>query len=529
VAIFDDHFRQKALRIAPEVLLEGGYPSQFPASVRSEILKTLCREMADSKHYHYSFDMAAVERFSNSDIEQTVSDLINEYNENSEIRKLLLRMVWQGKLGSCAGQAMSFVKDDTYDNYTRIYAIRAIEGTGTDLYKQQVVEHFVNNADEIDYSIINAVAESFGFKELSVSSLLVLLDRLPNPGEFKTEGLDDTLERLTEKAPLPDLEVFIEKLSVLLVKEPHIERIFCDVSQQHAWLIAIVMKGCERLINNRSTTMLNPIALGILSQCGTYRKYHGRNDSDQPLAEIVPQWCELNERLFWHDVARTRADRDNEVTEVWQISTFGHYCRPELIGFETTLNWIATQSKMRDKRIALSLAYDSYVRDGRNRKSREALKETVSGIPELEGALKNYLKPPPQSEEQKKWRRQERNSKRCQKQREEKRKQQRKDWKIWLSENTDNILDVQGVSEGKFFDSQRYLYNRLMHLDKDRNRWASGNWRDLIEDQSHEVAEAYRTTLPGNIQFIRRKSRPTQKGRISELTVMDLTHQFQLN
>jgi hypothetical protein len=495
VAIFDDQFRQKALRIAPEVLLEGGDPSQFPASVRSKILETLCRDMAVSKNHHHSFNIAAVERFSNSDIEQTVSRLIDQYNENSEIRRLLLRMVWQGELGSCAGQAMPFVKDKAYDKYTRIYAIRAIEGAGTASDKQQVVEHFVNNTDEIDYSIINTVVESFGFKELSVSSLLVLLDRLPNPGEFNTEGLDYTLERLIETVPLSDLEVFIESLSVLLAKEPHIERIHCDVSQQHAWLIAIVMKGCERLINKRSTTMLNPSALGLLSQCGTYRNYHGRNDLGQSLAEIVPQWCELNEWLFWYDVARTRADRDNEVTEVWQISAFGHYWHSEIIGFETTLDWIATKSKMKDKRIALSIAYDAYVRDGRNRKSREVLKETVSGIPELEGALQNYLKPPSQSEEQKKWRRQERNFKRRQKQREEKQKQQRKDWKAWLSENTYNILDTQGVAEGKFSKSQLYLHHRLRHLGKDRNRRTYGNWRDLIKDQSREVAEAYRIFL----------------------------------
>lgn len=495
MAIFDDQFRQKAIKIAPEVLLEGGDPSQFPAPVRSDILRNLCQDMADSELHHYTFDIAVVERFSKPDIEQAVSDLLDKYHTYPEIRTLLLRMVWRGAISSCTEQALCFAKNKALDKYTRSCAIRAVEGAGTALEKQELVTYFVNNIDELDHSIISTVVESFGIKELSVHHLFVILDRLPNPGEYNTEGLDYSLKRLVGAVSLSDLEIFVQSLSMLLAKKPHIEQIHCDVSQQHSWLMAVAVKSCERLISNRSRCMLKPCLLRLLSQCANYRDYYGSSSKDNLLSDSVPLWSELNEQLFWHDVTLARADHDREVTEVWHVSRFGSYRRPHSIGFEKAVNWITDKSELRDKRVALSLAFGIYVNGGRDPKNREILKKAVSGIPELENALHGYLHPPPQSKEEKKWQSQERNLKLRQKQREKKQEQNEKEWRIWLSENINNIADTQGVAEGHFFNSHLYLYERMKDLGKNRDRWACSNWQDLIKDQNKEVAEAYRNFL----------------------------------
>ena len=61
-----------------------------------------------------------------------------------------------------------------------------------------------------------------------------------------------------------------------------------------------------------------------------------------------------------------------------------------------------------DKLVALSLAFDLYVKAGRSRTWREKLKKLVGEIEnaELSEHLKTYLKPPPQSDEERRRKRQ---------------------------------------------------------------------------------------------------------------------------
>jgi len=495
VAIFNDQFQEKALRIAPEVLLEGGDPSKFPASVRSQILKNLCQKMADHQNHHHSFDITALERFSNSDIEQTVSHLFDKYNEKPEIITLLLRMVWRGQLTACVEQAISYAQNMAYGNYTRICALRAIEAAGTTLEKQGVVKYFINDTREIDFSVINTFIELFGYKEISISDLLVILSRLPNPEIYKIEGLDHTLEHLTETISLSDVEVLIKNLARLLAKKPHIDRTYYNISQQHAWLVNIAMIGCERLVRSQSIAILRPDSLKLLSQGYNYQSNHRQNTTGHSLTEIVPQWPKLNEQLFWYEVAYTRAAKNTKVTSVHQVSIFGHFWDPEKFCFEVALNWITTKAMAEDKQIALSIAYDSYVREGRKQKNQDALKKAVSGIPKLEIPLNNHLIPPPLSEEVKKWIKEEEEAKDQQKQIQEEEDQELENKKAWLFKNTKNILDTMEVKKGLFTESQKYLFDRLITLDKSQNRQTHSNWHDLIKDQSYEVAEAFRDFL----------------------------------
>ena len=495
-ALADDRFRIKALKVSPDVLLEGGDPSQFPLEVRSRILETLCMDMSQPQTRYRSFDIAAIERFSNKDIEEKVSLLIDQYLENEDIRHLLLRMVWRGQLGSCVAQIMPFVIDKDIDESTRIYAVRAIAAAGSAQDQKEVVKHFVENNDELSLSIISSVVEEFSFQSLSAQDLLTILGRLPNPGEFNSGSLDYSLSNLVKTKSLEDVESFVEVLALLLIREPFLERHYCEVSEQHSWLIKIAADACERLIVARSQTMLKPNILNLLSQYSTYRESYGaRQEKKNSLSELVSEWSDLNEQLFWHDVFRARDRRDTEIRELWQVGCHGHFWKEDRIDFLTVLDWVKTRESVYEKRICLSLAFIIYVRTGRNRKCREEMKEAVKNDSELIQVLQDYLKPPAQSAEMKKMMRQQKDWKRQQNRRNEKKIQNQKDWKIWLANNIANITDTKEASEGRFFNSQRYLFGRMRDINKDHNKWGYANWRDLVEDQCLEVAEAFRELL----------------------------------
>lgn len=495
VALKDDHIREKALNVSPSVLLDGGDPSQFPAEFRIRILTAVCQEMAGSESIRHSFDISAVERFAKKDIEKAVHSLLAKHKDHEETRQLLLRMVWQGELGLCKEQALQFALDQSADRYTRIYAMRACQAIFTQQEQHQIVGHFVNCDQECDLKTLRELINTFSPDALGISDLLTILKRVPELGKYKTEGLDYALIELVKSLTLPKLKELISGLSELLFRQPHIEKIYCNISVRYAWLLQVTATGLERLVVARNKYALSQVALALISQCGTYRDFGRGHRFESKLGDLVPKWPELNKAAFWYDTQRARKVRDNGVTAFWQVYPSSHYWSLSDISFETALEWIGEQEQTADKQVALSLAFSIYREAGRQRKQRETLWRAVRGDEALENTLKTSMNPPPMSEDDRKYRRWDQNHKARMEKRNKQQEKNRIDWREFAANNLDIISRLDAVSENKFYPVQNVLYDRMREFDSDHGRWSHTNWQDLKSDQNDEVALAYRSFL----------------------------------
>ena len=496
IALKDDRIREKALKISPSILLDGGDPSQFPAEFRTRILTAVCQEMAGSESIHHSFDISAIERFAKKDIAKTILGLLIQHKDHGDIRQLLLRMIWQGKLALCKGQAMQFALDQSADRYTRIYAIRACQAICTTQEQRKIVDHFVNCDDGCDLRTLSELIRTFAPNTLDIPELLTILKRVPELEEFKTEGLDYALMEMVKSLALPKLKKLITGLRELLVKQPHIERLYCGISVRYAWLLEATATGLERIIVARNQYALSSVALELISQCGTYRDFGNGHSFKSELGERVPKWPELNKAAFWYDTQRARKIRDNEVTAFWQVFPSGHYWSLAGVSFETALEWIDEQEQTADKQVALSLAFTIYREAGRQRKQREALWKAVRGDEALETALSNYMRPPPMSAQDQKHHRWERNHKARMQRRKDQKKQNLKDWREIAANNLELVGYLDKAHENKFYSVQNVLYDRMRKFDKDyHGRWAYTNWQDLKSDQNDDVAFTFRNFL----------------------------------
>ena len=496
IALKDGRIREKALKISPSILLDGGDPSQFPAEFRTRILTAVCQEMAGSESIHHSFDISAIERFAKKDIAKTILGLLIQHKDHGDIRQLLLRMIWQGKLALCKGQAMQFALDQSADRYTRIYAIRACQAICTTQEQRKIVDHFVNCDDGCDLRTLSELIRTFAPNTLDIPELLTILKRVPELEEFKTEGLDYALMEMVKSLALPKLKKLITGLRELLVKQPHIERLYCGISVRYAWLLEATATGLERIIVARNQYALSSVALELISQCGTYRDFGNGHSFKSELGERVPKWPELNKAAFWYDTQRARKIRDNEVTAFWQVFPSGHYWSLAGVSFETALEWIDEQEQTADKQVALSLAFTIYREAGRQRKQREALWKAVRGDEALETALSNYMRPPPMSAQDQKHHRWERNHKARMQRRKDQKKQNLKDWREIAANNLELVGYLDKAHENKFYSVQNVLYDRMRKFDKDyHGRWAYTNWQDLKSDQNDDVAFTFRNFL----------------------------------
>ena len=85
----------------PEILLEGGDPSELPQADREELLERFCARHA-APESRYSIDMNALQRLITPELGPTIRRLYMDYESNEEIEILLLRSIELGLLQDLA-------------------------------------------------------------------------------------------------------------------------------------------------------------------------------------------------------------------------------------------------------------------------------------------------------------------------------------------------------------------------------------------------------------------------------------------
>lgn len=117
LAILDEKVRERVRKAAPEIIFEGGDPSQLPLEVRRSILHEVCEQMADGTTGRSMRDYTAVQRFSNPDLTDDVCVLLQKYANNEDLTAFLLRMVWLGRLTGTRKEAMDVALNPTAEQY----------------------------------------------------------------------------------------------------------------------------------------------------------------------------------------------------------------------------------------------------------------------------------------------------------------------------------------------------------------------------------------------------------------------------
>ncbi len=506
----DDRVRDKARRIAPEVFIEGGDPSELPISVRKDFLEQFCSLHGDQEVTDRHFDFSELLRFAHQDLGETVSCLLETYSSNHTLQQLLLKIAWQGQLRPCAQKAMGFALDTSSDNYTRIYAMRVIGAVGTDAEKKEFVNAMVLDHTLKNETLTGELVSEFAPCYLSIDQVLALVERMEEPGEHSYSWLKNALQRFSrQKCPEAQLLDWVDGLLILLKRTPVVERHIYEASKGYSWILPCAVFATERLIRLRLPAALHDSVLETISLAQSERLSDVYHSEEYALGELVPEWPELNRKLFWHEVAGTRRQLDKKkrerLTNWCGVAPYGHDRRFTTADFSWCLEGITANTCMDDRLVALSLAFEIYKNNGRGAVRRRAMKKAVSGALELEDALQRHLRPPAMSDECRAWKRRIAARKRKQKEREKKKAANRIGWCAWLRSHTKVLRDTSIASDGSVWTATNYLLHMLRHEREDTNKWVTGNWEDLIPEFGEEVARAFRD---GCIDYWRRYCPP---------------------
>ncbi|MFK4075236.1 NACHT domain-containing protein [Ectopseudomonas khazarica] len=490
LAILDERILARVSRLAPEVLFEGGDPSQLPRETRSTILRQACEQLSQPAHGRSLTDYSAVQRFANVDLTEDIKALLAQYGEDNDIAWFLLRMVWQGEIAGVAAEAKDFALNSR-NEYTRIAAFRALAIVGSASDQAEVRRAFLVESEELNRDWLAELIPELPYDDETLEWLLRALERAPAKEQFSVDSLMLALSQLVADWPLPLLPRLVNGLNTLLKMQPVIERRYCEMSTRYSWLAHAAAQSVLRLIEARDLTVLEQSSLSILRMLPSAREIGDNefHDISRSLSKRVVEWTELNHALFWHDVTETRAALAGErLAYYWQVGIFGHYWTLDARSFDTICNDIAIKLLLDDKLVALTLAFSIYRENGRPPAWRIRLKSLSKGEVELESTLNALLHPP--AKDRQKWRQQEAHWKKRAAQQAKAQQANERKWKEYLDANVEALRNPG--KPGVLTNAQHYLLQRMRKNSINSSQWSEGNWRSIIPEFGESVAQAFR-------------------------------------
>ncbi|ODA19460.1 hypothetical protein A9G00_38590 [Achromobacter xylosoxidans] len=493
LAILDRRILERVMRLAPEVLFEGGDPAQLPVDTRAQILRETCEQLAQPAHGRSATEYSAVQRFTNPDLAECIRELLDKHSGDEDIVWFLLRMVQQGGISALADKAKYFALTSRA-KYTRTAAIRALIEVGSSQDHSEVRKAFIAEALPLRRSWLGELVDGLEQTRSDVDWLLAALALAAPKKRYETDSLSGSLVNYVAVLPPTLLPTLLHGISELLGRAPVVEKRHCEVSERYCWLGEAAAQALVRMIALRDPAMLKKRALSTLRKLPLTEDYGGSafEEESSELLRQVRGWPALNRALFWHSVAEERARRkrknDERLTNYWHVVVFGAYWAFDGSDFDFMCNEIAVRPLLDDRLVALSLAFNLYQQNGRLPAWRGALKKASLADPDVDAELDKLLKPSKSAAQ--KFRRQQAAWELRARKKATSEVAAKEEAKRVLASRLEKIRDFG--EPGLISQDQYYLHHQMRDAEDQHNRWTEGNWQSLVEAFGQDVALAFR-------------------------------------
>lgn len=539
LAIFDEKIRDRVRRVAPEVLFEGGDPSQLPIETRRQLLRQVCDQLASGASSRSMADHDAVQRFASPDLASEIKDLILKYESNDDLLWFLLRMIWLGEISDALPEAMRIAQAPHFGRYGRQAAFRAVSALGDESVKAALRRSFMNEPEPLDRDLLAELLADTNPTTDIIDWFFACIRMTDRKERYSVDNLTGELSKLVERADNSLLPQIIRHANALLEAHPVVERRHCEISEKFAWLLKAAGEAVERLIKCQDRAVFESSCLGVLHKLSISKQYDLVEVAGAKLefGALVADWPELNQRLFWHlvDYKRQWLDRtrNERLTDWWSVSIWSSYVQFAASDFELVVNDVVARPFIDDKLVALSLAFKLYADGGRQPAQRKLLKKSVGNDCTLSARLSELMHPPPLSAESKKYKRMEADWARKSRRREAKKREQRDRWRKYVTENVEKLRNPGFDDPTALSNAQLYLHDQMRkeHHDelrkehKGSSTWSAGNWQSLEGEFGVDVARALRD---GAVAYWRRNkpkliSEGAQPNSVQFSTIFGLT------
>lgn len=485
LALWDADVRKELIRREPEALCELGDPETLDMESRRRLVRAFAGKYGEGGSRGLGASIRGIRRLVHRELAPTIRECWGDGPKTEDVRRLLLRLIWQGPLGECADLAEGAARDAALDPYSRIVAVRALVECGSDRARA-IADSMLDDPKSWPDRVVLGAVESLFPGILKVDELIALMKRIPaSESVWALRQIAEAIDpRLASATALRD------HMADLIWRELEgkqnirgVRSRICDVCSRFGYLAPALAILCDRQLSESSNGPCARLmrACVIASRLGNDRSYIG-----QPVGNLRKRFSEngkLRSRAFWAEL-----DFENGISppedELRFLRGVGDFLTGDLVDADRPwlLSALAEEGQPQCRTVALHALLDLWSWRGRDALERDAIREKLKEDPDLVRIFDDRTAPatPDESIE-------EREHRDRMHEREVKEKERLEGWKEWRTRVLADPDDA--FSKGKLYDTLCRLHSWLTEAGGRPIRYDVWNKDALAQEFGPKIAD----------------------------------------
>ena len=453
LALWDADVRGELLKREPEILLSFGDPSALELEARARLLRTFVAEYGHGGWRGLDIPIESVRRLSHPELADVIRECWANGSSNVDVRRVLIEMIWQGRIVRCADLARHAALDADCDHHCRISAVRALLACDRDETVRECASAILTDAASWPDEVVCHLAPDLFPRIISAEELAMLMETRPEDANtsWGFNWISKQIAKSIEPRSQPAV-VLREKIADLILRARQGETESYVARSTFSYLTPALAVLCERQLSDLAGKPAPSLidACVIASRFGT-----GVIDPDNSVGKLRERFgTEMSVRsvAFWAE----QAFMDELAPTGDDSKRFYRTAHDNLVGSLTEADrpWLesglADKSRPERRPVALNSLVDLWFRGGRTCSELDELRELAKDDAGLLQSLSDQTTPPPRDDErQKKFEESEREHERWKSAhaaQEEKRLGEWRKWREWLVDNLDEAFSAEKVS-----------------------------------------------------------------------------------
>ena len=435
LALWNDDVRRELIEREPETLLALGDPGSLDMTARAELVRGFAATYGQGRSRHLNIPIAEVRRLAHPDLALVIRECWNTWL-NDDVRELLIEMIWQGRIESCADLARAVAFDDASTPDHRVTAICALAVCDRRDDVAEIANAMLDESTGWPARVVHGVAADLFPRFITADQLVALMERT-RESKRTVGGFGWVSQQIVEAIePLSEPAVALrDKLADLVRRGRLRETKLYNLHSRFDYLAPALATLCDRQM---AATVGQPdpaLVRAVVIAC----RFSGRRGDSRENAALrarVAADAMLRRDAFWAEL--TFVDEVDPTDDAWsRLVNVVDGVRAGLASHPTDADrsWLvealADEEKPERRAVALHALIGIWRQNGRVDADLDAIRAGLKGDAALGRILDQWTAPPEWNEEMEKFKREQRRWRRAAAARENKRL---KSWKEWRND-----------------------------------------------------------------------------------------------
>ena len=488
LALWNDDVRRELIEREPETLLTLGDPESLDVAARAELVRGFAAAYGTGRSRHLNIPIAEVRRLARPDLAQVIRECW-ETQSNDDVRELLIEMIWQGRIESCADLVRKVAFDDEPKPYPRVTAIRALVACGRRDDVAALAEALLDESSGWPDRVAHGVAAHLFPRFITAEQLVTLMERTREPEqtvggfEFVSQQIVEDLEPLSEPAV-----ALRDKLADLVWRGRSKKTALHNVHSRFNYLAPALATLCNRQMAATTGQPDAALVRASIIACRFSGLRGSNRETVDSLRKHVAADARLRENAFWGELAF--ADEVEPTDDAWRrfVNALndmhgGLVYRLTAADQPWLTEALADKGKPERRAIALHALIGIWRQNGRRNAELDTIRTRLKGDAALERILDQQAAPPERDESWEKLQRKIRRSRTHATREEKKRLEGWKKWRVGLITDPADAFSAKKVETTLF-----NMYHWLRATNRRLGRYDVWDKKRLAEAFGADVA-----------------------------------------